>query len=73
MLVVNNNLSHNFTMDGMKVVNLGLGWDSRFSCPAWMVNITGRVTRSEGTGFDLDVLFYVNAYLGAIGQVVANV
>jgi hypothetical protein len=72
-LVVNNNINQHFTMVGMKVVNVGLGWDSMFNCPAWMVNITGHVTRGDGTGFDLDAWFYVNAYLGTLGQVVDNV
>lgn len=72
-LVANNNISQHFTMEGMKVVATGLGWDSDFSCPAWMVNITGHMTRGDGTGFDLDVWFCVNTYLGTIGKVVENV
>jgi hypothetical protein len=60
-------------MDGMRVVMTSLGWDGDFNCPAWMVNITGHITRSDGTGFDLDAWFYINSYLGTLGQVITNV
>lgn len=68
-LVVNNNLNQHFTMVDMKVNSINFGWDSNFNCPAWIVNITGHVTRNDSTGFNLSAWFYVNAYFGTVGSV----